>query len=145
MVAGVPLPVALEVLGHVCHGLVVAVGEVLGDHHAARRLRRVGEKLPHAARLPVRHAKQDRLGLLVFELPQQIGLPVARQLLHDRRRLLRGDALDEVDRLRFRHLLDHPGGVRGIQECEKSVPILLRQTRDRARRLGRAHLHQESL
>ena len=145
VVAGVPLAVALEVFGHVGHGLVVAVGEVLGDHHPARRVRRVGEQLPHPARLLVRHAKQDRLGLLVFELAQQICLEVARQLLHDRRRLLRGEVLDEVDRLRFRDLPDHPGGVRGIQECEQSAPILLGQTRDRARRLGRADPLQEGL
>ncbi len=130
LVVPVLLGVNLHVLDDLADRRGVAIGEILGDHQAAGDVIRVGAKSTQVACFFGSHHVEDRLGVIVVEIAEQIGLLGTGQLLEDRRRHARFQSLHGLDGLHLGHLVHHHRRLPGRQRRQQPRPMVVVQAGD---------------
>ncbi len=84
------------------------------------------------------HLGEDRLGVVVVHIPDDIGLIINIHLAQDRRRLLGRKPLDQVGCVLVGNLLDEVGRIFGRKCGQDLLPILGLETKNRAKCLAGA-------
>ena len=110
--------------------------ERLGHHQAAGGFVVVFRKAAHVGGVFGVHLRQDRLGVLVVELSDDVGLPVAVQLVEDLRRLGAFHALHQVGGGGVGSFVDQLGRQFRRDQRQHGVAVFLGQVQQFAHRVA---------
>ena len=132
--------VALDVLAQVAHELVRRPRhrhrDVLGDHAAARRVGRVLQEVADRLGGLARRRDEDRVGVRVVELCDEVRAVRARERDEDVGRLGRRELADRLGRVHVVHVLEQLGRVRGRERGEHRRALLRVEAREGVHPVG---------
>ena len=115
---GVAIGVVAHVVEHLGGGVVLGVGEELGDHQAARHVRVVLGKQAGIFRRFGLHRREHFFRVRFVEAAQNVRGLVALHLAQDGRGILSRQIFQQLNGLRVGYLLDQICRNFGIQQLE---------------------------